>query len=234
MTAYKFRSAEHIDYVFDIIFNNRLYCSDIKYLNDPIEGEFSLIPAILGYVEIDSTQASDIRNKIKDKYKEIESEKQKHKICALSKILPNHLLWGHYASGFRGFAIEVELPDDSENIREVDYRHPPFEFSKSIFSVIDSNQEVLCDIKKAAKEILFSKHYEWDYEKEIRILQEDGWYNLTQPIKRIIVCSERMNESVFKVMKIICAKKDIPLHDLKFCPSELYTKPITSQELRDK
>jgi hypothetical protein len=169
---------------------------------------------------------------------DIERKEQEFRVCSLTKTFRNNLLWKNYASEFRGFAIEVELPDNSENIRDVEYRPYPYESAKSVPIIIVPNQKTLCNSDKATPDILFSKGDKWRGEEEIRILHKDKWYDLTQnksvstPIKRIIVCSERMNESVFKVMKIICEKKDIPLHDLKFGLSELYTELITCQELK--
>jgi hypothetical protein len=40
MKTYKFRSAAQIAFAFDIIINRRLFCSDWRNLNDPIEGMF--------------------------------------------------------------------------------------------------------------------------------------------------------------------------------------------------
>jgi hypothetical protein len=44
------------------------------------------------------------------------------RICSLSKTFDSHLLWAHYASGFSGLAVEVELPDHAHNVRVVEYR----------------------------------------------------------------------------------------------------------------
>jgi hypothetical protein len=32
-------------------------------------------------------------------------------VCALTKSFDNHLLWAHYANGYSGVAIEVEIED---------------------------------------------------------------------------------------------------------------------------
>ena len=41
MLAYKFRSANQLEYAFDVVLNNRLHCADWRKLNDPMEGMFS-------------------------------------------------------------------------------------------------------------------------------------------------------------------------------------------------
>lgn len=40
MRAYKFRSPDRMEFVFDILFNQRLYCAEWHTLNDPVEGVF--------------------------------------------------------------------------------------------------------------------------------------------------------------------------------------------------
>jgi hypothetical protein len=64
--------------------------------------------------------------------------------------------------------------------------------------------------EETAKNILFSKYNEWKYEQEVRIVQENEWYHLETPIKKIIVGC-RIENSVFDVFKIICKKRNIDL-----------------------
>lgn len=40
MKLYKFRSLDNIEFTFDILLNERLYCANYKDLNDPFEGIF--------------------------------------------------------------------------------------------------------------------------------------------------------------------------------------------------
>ena len=41
MRAFKFRSAQRMDHIFDILHNRRLHCADWTSLNDPIEASFT-------------------------------------------------------------------------------------------------------------------------------------------------------------------------------------------------
>ncbi len=149
MLAYKFRSANELHYALDIIFNNRLHCSDWRKLNDPMEGQF-------GY----SYRTTDEHDHSEEVTKII-SHKRGFLICSLSRTFNSHLLWAHYASGFSGLAIEVELPEDAHDVKVVEYRGV---FGHVLFdSVIDPEQ--------AAEQILSSKYKEWAYEQEVRILQ---------------------------------------------------------------
>src|SRR6185312_15116031 len=110
MKAYKFRSSSQLPFALDIMFNNRLHCSDWRNLNDPMEGMFAY--------SYNATKERDF----KDEVASIVKHKQRLKVCSLSKTFDCHLLWAHYASGFSGLAIEVELPDRSPFVKTVKYR----------------------------------------------------------------------------------------------------------------
>jgi hypothetical protein len=54
-----------------------------------------------------------------------------------------------------------------------------------------------------ANEVLSSKYQEWEYEKEVRILQADEWFYLEKPVQRVIA-GHRMLPALFEAMNIIC------------------------------
>ena len=184
MLAYKFRSPSQIEFTLDILFNDRLYCADWSTLNEPMEGEF-----IYSHKSTDETDYST-------KLDQIRIEKKKIYICSLSKTYDSHLLWAHYADGFSGMAIEVELPDNSKEITSVEYG--------GVFSYVDITADFLPSDK--ARHILSSKYEDWSYEKELRILHDSHQYKLPTPVRRIIV-GHRMNPSLFEALRIICEKK---------------------------
>jgi hypothetical protein len=105
MLAYKFRSSAQIARALDIIFEQRLHCADWSTFNDPREGFFHYSPAD------------------RQKLNALRLAKQRYRICCLSKTMESRLLWAHYASGFDGLAIQVELPDDDHpiTIHDVNY-----------------------------------------------------------------------------------------------------------------
>jgi len=188
MRAYKFRGSSQFDLALDVIFNQRLYCADWSRLNDPMEGAF-----VYSY---SSTGGHDYKKEVEA----IIREKQQLRICSLSKTFDCHLLWAHYASGFDGLAIEVELPDDSPEIRTVEYR--------GVFGFIEMSSRI--NTVRAAEEVLSSKYQEWSYEKEVRILQRGEWYALKKPVSRVIA-GHRMKPALFEALRIICDAKRIPL-----------------------
>lgn len=110
MRAFKFRSASQVAFALDIIINKRLFCADWKTLNDPLEGMFAY-----NYLSRDE---EDVREQVM----QIVEQKQGLKVCSLSKTFDSHLLWAHYAGGFDGMAIEMELPEEHPSVKDVIYR----------------------------------------------------------------------------------------------------------------
>lgn len=190
MKAYKFRSSSQIAFAFDIMINQRLFCSDWKSLNDPMEGVYSY-----------SHDLKAPREKIKGKTRLIQESLSKFKICSLSETFDSHLLWAHYAGGFDGVAIEVNLPDNNPCIKRVEPR--------GVFGFVNLKDGI--DVEEAAKSILFSKNSEWSYEKEIRILSNNMWYELDSPVERVIA-GPRMSKALFDVLNIVCTKLNIKLN----------------------
>lgn len=127
-------------------------------------------------------------------------EKKGLKVCSLSKTYDCHLLWAHYASGFDGLAIEIELPEYSPEIRQIEYR--------GVFASLSLNGSFSPD--RAAEQVLSSKYREWAYEQEVRVLQRGTWYDLAQPVKHVIA-GHRMNPALFEALRIICDRKNIEL-----------------------
>ena len=154
MRAYKFRSAQNIEFALDIILNRRLFCADWKSLNDPMEGMFAYST---------NSDSPEVQRVVKG----IGNEKQRYKVCSLSADFQSHLVWSHYAGGFDGLAIEVELPDNHPDVRRVDYR--------GVFAFLNIDEIVNED--DAARAILFSKYQEWEYEKEVRVLSNEPFYD---------------------------------------------------------
>lgn len=185
MRAYKFRSSTNIEFALDILLNRRLFCSDWRSLNDPMEGLFAY-----------STRGHE--SHAERMVKGIGSAKSRYKICALARDFQSHLLWAHYAGGFDGLAIELNLPDNDPDIREVEYR--------GVFAFLEMNE--VRDEDEAARRILFSKYEEWSYEEEIRILCSEPYYNLERPIQRVIA-GPRMNQALFDTLHTVCDNEGI-------------------------
>lgn len=153
------------------------------------------------------------------KVDEIQQHKKRIKICSLCKTFNSHLLWAHYAAGFSGMAIEIELPDDCSKVREVTY--------EGVFAAVDFPNNQLPD--EAARRILVSKYSEWSYEKEVRILNDQEWYDLEHPVRRIIV-GHRMDPPLFKGLQIICERKEIMINRTSIGDQGIDADPVAPIE----
>ena len=101
---YKFRSlrtCEDLQRLKEILDTGKFWCSKFSEMNDAMEGVYY------------ATHENIIE--------QIYNEKNRYKICSFSGKLAfeNPCMWGYYAGGFQGVAIEIEI--DSSGIYKVDY-----------------------------------------------------------------------------------------------------------------
>lgn len=186
MIGYKFRSASSAEFIFDILINHRIYCADWTKLNDPLEGQF------VTFAQKDARELFD------QAVREIGYAKKKYRVCSLSETFDSHLLWAHYADGFNGVAIGIDLPE-SENIQKVEYR--------GVFAPVDLDLYV--DPDQTARKILFSKYDAWNYEREIRILHDGTYFPLKGRIKSVIA-GHRLGSALSDTIQAICEIQEIP------------------------
>lgn len=150
---YKFRPlGNEIDYcrARDVLETGKFWCSKFSKLNDPMEGVF---------------RATD-----ESLVKKIYDAKNKFRICSFSnsKAFINPAMWGYYAKGFKGLAVEIEVnTDSSSGIFQVNY-------SNNISKVTSKGKYYIQDIK----EILTTKLKPWEHEGEYRFLKEHESANL--------------------------------------------------------
>lgn len=137
-TLYKYRklsTAEDVRRFFDIIVNKRLYAAPLEQLNDPFEGVF--YPDSIGKDQID-----ELKIKVKNT-----------RICSLTTVKDNKVMWNAYADSFSGCCIELKVTSQGKwDPLEVTYEGKP---------------------PKAArvKDILKVKSQGWGYEKEVRYIR---------------------------------------------------------------
>ena len=159
MKAYKFRNADQASFIFDILLNNRLFCSDVKMLNDAVEG-------VAAYTS---------HNNAKDSIQQIEIAKSQYRICSLSETYDCHLLWAHYANGFSGVAIELELPEDNKMIRKLNY-------DRGVFAGVNLSTPQNND--ERAKNILFSKNMNLEVQRRLQSMQKKTNLRMKPPFVR--------------------------------------------------
>lgn len=187
MLAYKFKSAAQADHIFDILLNRRLYCAPLHVLNDPVEGTFAY--SYQGDGEAKS--ANDFAGAVSEAIASL-------RVCSLSATFDSHLLWAHYANGFNGVAVEVELPEARPDIRRISYR--------GVFGGFGYTPDACADA--TARDVLLSKYQEWEYEQEVRIISEAEWHRLETPVSRLIA-GHRLHPALFDALQIICERQGI-------------------------
>ena len=115
----------------------------------------------------------------------IKSEKQKIKICSLSKDPNNYLMWSHYCDGHTGLVFGVEI-NSFDEVRDINY--------DGLLNLTPNNYS-----DNSAIDILSQKHNVWNYEKEVRVFVRDKNYTDVE-IKQIIIGSRMstQDQSLFK------------------------------------
>lgn len=165
MKLYKFRSLDNIEFVLDILLNERLYCAPYSDLNDPLEGLFYTIYSPNIYSKKRLRRYREIQD-LPTKYSDI-------KICSLSEELNDIRMWSHYASGHTGVAIEIDFTNNNQDLKKVTYDPGLQKHSDSLL------------FESTPKEILSFKTEHWDYEQEYRILQDIDYYDISGRITGI-------------------------------------------------
>lgn len=173
---YKYKSLANFRHFADIILKQRLYTSKYKDLNDPMEGQYYYRTGELN---------ENIRSKLLQ-------EKGEIRLCSLSRVRNNQLMWSHYANGHRGVAIGVNIIDSNCTIRPIEYN------GLSLIKNQDFND-------KTAFEILSHKLEVWNYEEEVRAFIKNKHYIDVQ-VKAVITGISMSNSNygfVRDLVKII-------------------------------
>jgi hypothetical protein len=144
---YKFRPlADNTDFdrLKEILETGQFWCSKFQDLNDPMEGVYRF----LNYTE----RRARLINLIF-------GEKASYKICSFSnkKAFSNPIMWGYYANGFRGVAIEIEV---------YRFKINKIKYEDEIQGFEGSNPNIV------AKRILTTKLSMWEHEYEYRLLEQ--------------------------------------------------------------
>ncbi len=220
MNLYKYRTLERLDYVLDIVLNERLFCSFYKDLSDPFEGLFSstihltpqqklmylkkfYVPLVLPPEQI--TVYYNIDNLILEKVEHV-------KICSLSSSLSDIRLWSNYADGHRGIAIEIDFGGKDNEAIEVKYEDKLPHFDFSLLS------------QPKVSEVLTHKTKHWQYEAEYRIINKHEYYDVSSRIKAVY-CGLRISPAHLDIISK-AIPQDIPLYRTKINNDNVVVEPI--------
>ncbi|WP_206675251.1 DUF2971 domain-containing protein [Mariprofundus sp. NF] len=172
---YKYRGIKEFRYFVDIVLNKRFYAAPYFDLNDPMEGHY-----LYNSGELDS----DVRDLIK-------SQKEKLRICSLSKVADNELMWSHYAEGHRGVAIGVTVNESKHAVVPVDYDGP-----LQIERVGIHNA--------TAQEILSHKLKVWSYEEEVRVFIRNKQY-VDVKVEEVLLGRSMSKQDIGFIKKLIAS-----------------------------
>jgi len=142
LTLYKFRPLSNDDdfnRIKVILKTGEFKCSKFSEFNDPREGGFTTFRA--------------------EKISEIYGEKESYRICSFStkRAFSNPLMWGYYANGFKGVALEVRICDSE--MKEITYAENIPDLER-----LNNDQKVIT--------ILTTKLKPWRHECEYRFLKK--------------------------------------------------------------
>lgn len=121
--------------------------------------------------------------------------KKKLRICAFSKDRKNILLWAHYADGFKGVCIEVDLKER----KLVDYETVAVEYSSHRVSFSNNARRLVDEMPRI---ILSKKSSVWKYEKEVRTLSRDEYIHDGVSIKSVLLgirTPKILKEAIFRI-----------------------------------
>ncbi len=170
---YKYRGIKELRYFVDIILNQRLYAAPYFDLNDPMEGHYLYEKGKLD---------SEVRSLIK-------GDKEKTRICSLSRVKDNELMWAHYAEGHRGVAIGVSVNNKKHQVVSVIYDGLPKISNLSLRF-------------PTAQEILSHKLKVWSYEEEIRVFTDNKHY-VDIKVEEILLGRSMSNQDKSFITKLI-------------------------------
>lgn len=139
---YKYRSLANFKSFVDILLNSRLFAAPYKDLNDPMEGQYYY-------------RKGELNRAIRDK---LLADKNNLRLCALSRVNDNALMWSHYADGHRGVAVGVRIDDPKQ-----EYIVRPIQYD-GLTTIGRNNFN-----DRTAVEILSHKLSVWKYEEEVRV-----------------------------------------------------------------
>lgn len=164
MLLYKYRGIQGFRFFTDIILKKRLYAAPYFDLNDPMEGKY--------LYSQNSGQINEGMRRL------LKGEKEKIRICSLSRDSNNELMWSHYAEGHKGVAIGVEVDRNKYEVRPILYNglHQVGLHNLHMDSPID---------------ILSHKLDVWNYEAEERVFVKNNHF-VNVKIKEVI-CGRRMS-----------------------------------------
>ncbi|HWR01314.1 MAG TPA: DUF2971 domain-containing protein [Chlorobaculum sp.] len=181
---YKFKPAEPLAHIVDILLEHRLYCANYTELNDPFEGQFitefrdspemrAIFASITG-LSLLTIPTNKLVRSLKD-ITELPLTATANRICSLTSCPVDVRLWSHYASGHTGLAFELNTDGLNPPAREVIYASNIMKGGTGLLGA------------PTAEDVLTRKTDHWEYEQEYRIVTNETYVSVSGRITRIIL-----------------------------------------------
>lgn len=131
----------------ELLLTGNLHCSSYSAMNDPMEGVYE-------YLHTNNENMSQAVDAIR-------YNKDRRKICCLTRSYQHNLMWAYYAGGHQGICVEVDdILEPRDNYKRFDIRYI------HQMPIVSSGT----DIQEAVTKILTTKSKQWKHEQEVRYL----------------------------------------------------------------
>lgn len=104
-------------------------------------------------------------------------------VVCLTPRLDNLLMWAHYANNGQGFCIEYEV-DWDEQYQSPSIRYVPVQYSSAVPELCLS--ESMFTPHQFLPRVIASKHSDWAYEQEVRLVCLNGKAKSIEPDPRFV------------------------------------------------
>ena len=196
---YKFKTVDNdkqLEYILDILDNNRIYLPTYKELNDPLEG---------GVIDIDlSGFAGKWYYQMNNlEYPTIANKKEEYRILSLTDRATSPAIWAHYTSDYKGISLCYSTKNEFGKASPVIYRdkretyyEPSIDF---VTQLIESS--------------FLYKQKDWAYEDEWRIIEKtnDKYFLYTPGDLAAIIIGSNLKERYKEKIVDACKNMEVPL-----------------------
>lgn len=190
MLFYKLRPLSNLNYILDILVNERLYCATYDQLNDPFEGQFFAITHPKNAKE--GIIPREVEASINDFWNPNTPELR---ICSLTGAsgLKDVRMWSFYAGNHNGVAIEIDTDELDGYPLDVTYRN----------NIPRLDPELLNNGSKNPAYLYASKTRDWEYENESRVILREPYFSVKGAIKRVLFGIRVTDDSLNLLRKIV-------------------------------
>jgi len=207
MKLYKVRSLTSLEFIVDILFNERLYCAHFADLNDPFEGIYlsgARFPQeVIERIDLERTAQESPEQPV---------ERQEfNRICSLSGSVEDFRLWSYYGDGHRGVAVEIDFAGHESDLTSVRYSDSLDEFS-------DQDPHDM-----SMDELLSVKTTQWEYERESRIVQKDPYYSVAGRVTGLYLGARISRERQALLEKLV--PQSVPIYVTRINVGRLSVEP---------